>query len=96
MPGYVVGGKSGTAKKISGRGGYTQNSYRSFFAGIAPLSDPQISVVIVVDEPDPAISYYGGRVAAPLFANVASGALRLLNIVPDDLPNTANTAKGQH
>ena len=96
VPGYVVGGKSGTAKKISGRGGYTQNSYRAFFAGIAPLSDPQISVVIVVDEPDPTISYYGGRVAAPLFANVVSGALRLLNIVPDDLPNTASTTKGQH
>ena len=96
VPGYIVGGKSGTAKKTSGTGGYTQNSYRSFFAGIAPLSEPRIAVSIVVDEPDPNISYFGGRVAAPLFANVASGSLRLLNVIPDDLPTTASLAKGRN
>lgn len=99
VPGYHVGGKSGTAKKISGTGGYTQDAYRSFFAGIAPLSNPRIAIVVVVDEPSEG-GYYGGLVAAPVFGKVAARALRLLNVAPDNLPppvplQTAEAAKGK-
>lgn len=92
VQGYLVGGKSGTAKKTSGTGGYTQASYRSLFAGVAPLSNPQIATVIVIDEPTEG-GYYGGLVAAPVYSGVMSGALRLLNITPDNIPAPAlNTA----
>ncbi|MES2820629.1 MAG: penicillin-binding protein 2 [Pseudomonadota bacterium] len=91
VPGYHVGGKSGTAKKTSGTGGYTQASYRSFFAGVAPISNPRIAIVIVIDEPGKG-GYYGGLVAAPVFGKVAAGALRLLNVAPDNLPPAAPPA----
>ncbi|MBD3876516.1 MULTISPECIES: peptidoglycan D,D-transpeptidase FtsI family protein [Stutzerimonas stutzeri subgroup] len=99
VPGYHVGGKSGTAKKISGTGGYTKDAYRSFFAGVAPLSNPRIAAVIVVDEPSKG-QYYGGLVAAPVFGKVMARALRLMNVAPDNLPppaelQTAETAKGK-
>ncbi len=88
VPGYHVGGKSGTAKKVSGTGGYTKDAYRSFFAGVAPLSNPRIAVVVVVDEPSEG-GYYGGLVAAPVFGKVTARALRLLNVAPDNLPPPA-------
>ncbi|WP_312168913.1 peptidoglycan D,D-transpeptidase FtsI family protein [Stutzerimonas kunmingensis] len=99
VPGYHVGGKSGTAKKISGTGGYTKDAYRSFFAGVAPLSNPRIATVIVVDEPSKG-QYYGGLVAAPVFGKVMARALRLMNVAPDNLPppaelQTAEAAKGK-
>ncbi|MBA1187226.1 peptidoglycan D,D-transpeptidase FtsI family protein [Stutzerimonas nitrititolerans] len=89
VPGYHVGGKSGTAKKVSGTGGYTKDAYRSFFAGVAPLSNPRIAVVVVVDEPSEG-GYYGGLVAAPVFGKVMARALRLLNVAPDNLPPPAS------
>lgn len=85
VPGYHVAGKSGTAKKVSGTGGYTKDAYRSFFAGVAPVSNPRIAVVVVVDEPSEG-GYYGGLVAAPVFGKVAARALRLMNVAPDNLP----------
>jgi len=99
VPGYHVGGKSGTAKKISGTGGYTKDAYRSFFAGVAPLSNPRIAAVIVVDEPSKG-QYYGGLVAAPVFGKVMARALRLMNVAPDNLPppaelQTVEAAKGK-
>ncbi|RRV50032.1 peptidoglycan D,D-transpeptidase FtsI family protein [Stutzerimonas stutzeri] len=99
VPGYHVGGKSGTAKKISGTGGYTTDAYRSFFAGVAPLSNPRIAAVVVVDEPSKG-QYYGGLVAAPVFGKVMARALRLMNVAPDNLPppaelQTAEAAKGK-
>ena len=99
VPGYQVGGKSGTAKKISGTGGYTKDAYRSFFAGVAPLSNPRIAAVVVVDEPSKG-QYYGGLVAAPVFGKVMARALRLMNVAPDNLPppvelKTAEAAKGK-
>ena len=81
VEGYRVGGKSGTAKKITGSGGYTEDRYRSFFAGIAPLEDPQLVVVVFIDEPSGEF-YYGGDVAAPVFSKVISESLRLLAIPP--------------
>jgi len=99
VPGYHVGGKSGTAKKISGTGGYTKDAYRSFFAGVAPLSNPRIAAVVVVDEPSKG-QYYGGLVAAPVFGKVMARALRLMNVAPDNLPppaelQTAETSEGK-
>lgn len=88
VPGYHVGGKSGTAKKTSGTGGYTQSAYRAFFAGVAPVSNPRIAIVVVVDEPSEG-GYFGGLVAAPVFGKVAARALRLMNVAPDNLPPPA-------
>lgn len=99
VPGYHIGGKSGTAKKVAAAGGYTKDAYRSFFAGVAPLSNPRIAVVVVVDEPSEG-GYYGGLVAAPVFGKVTARALRLLNVAPDNLPppaplQTAEAASGK-
>ncbi|MCK9535243.1 MAG: penicillin-binding protein 2 [Pseudomonas sp.] len=85
VPGYHVGGKSGTAKKLATGGGYTQSSYRSLFAGVGPVDNPRVAAVVVIDEPSKG-GYYGGLVAAPVFARVMAGALRMLNVRPDNLP----------
>lgn len=83
IPGYRVAGKTGTIHK-SQAGGYSSDRYVSVFAGVAPASDPRLVMVVVVNEPR-AGKYYGGLVAAPIFSKVIGGALRLLNIAPDDL-----------
>ncbi|MBM3111517.1 MULTISPECIES: peptidoglycan D,D-transpeptidase FtsI family protein [Pseudomonas] len=86
VPFYHVGGKSGTARKATiGSKGYTENSYRSLFAGFGPMSDPRYAVVVVIDEPSKG-GYFGGLVSAPVFSKVMSGTLRLMNIPPDNLP----------
>jgi cell division protein FtsI (penicillin-binding protein 3) len=82
VPGFRVAGKTGTVKK-SGARGYTSSLYMSVFAGVAPASKPRLAMVIMIDEPS-AGEYYGGVVAAPVFSGVMEGALRLLNIAPDD------------
>jgi cell division protein FtsI (penicillin-binding protein 3) len=84
VPGYEVAGKTGTVHK-STAGGYAEDRYQSLFAGMAPASDPKLVMVVVIDEPE-GNDYYGGLVAAPVFARVMQGALRILNIPPDDLP----------
>lgn len=81
---YQVAGKTGTVKKAIS-GGYADDRYLALFAGIIPASDPRLAMVIMVDEPT-AGKYYGGLVAAPVFSEVMTGAMRLLNIPPDDLP----------
>lgn len=85
VPGYLVAGKTGTVRK-STRGGYAEDRYLSLFAGMAPSSDPDLVMVVVIDEPQ-GEEYYGGQVAAPVFSKVMKGALRILNIPPDDLPS---------
>ncbi len=79
--GYRVGGKTGTAHKVEGKG-YAGNKYRGFFVGMAPMSAPRIVVAVMVDEPS-AGGYYGGIVAAPAFANIVAGTLRSMNVLPD-------------
>ncbi|MDT0500176.1 MULTISPECIES: penicillin-binding transpeptidase domain-containing protein [unclassified Halomonas] len=81
VPGYRVAGKTGTVRK-TGAGGYQENAYRGFFVGIAPVSDPRIVTVVMIDHPR-GDSYYGGAVAAPVFSRVAGSALRLLDVPPD-------------
>ena len=80
IPGYRVGGKTGTSRKAIA-GGYGSD-YVGVFAGMAPISNPRLAMVVIMNEPQ-GDKYYGGDVAAPVFAEVMSGALQLLNIRPD-------------
>lgn len=84
IAGYRVAGKTGTARK-STAGGYSDNRYVAVFAGFAPLDQPRLAAVVIVDEPQ-GEEYYGGQVAAPIFSAVVGGALRLLNVKPDGVP----------
>ena len=84
VEGYRVAGKTGTVHKTA-VGGYSEDRYLSLFAGMAPASNPRLIAVVIIDEPK-GDQYYGGLVAAPVFANVMAGALRLLDVPPDDLP----------
>ncbi len=82
VAGYRVGGKTGTAHKSMGKGGYASNKYYGFFVGVAPISNPRIVVAVVIDEPT-AGSHYGGDVAAPVFSTISGSALRNLGVAPD-------------
>jgi len=79
IEGYPVAGKTGTARKAVA-GGYGED-YVAIFAGVAPVHNPELAIVVVVNEPK-GDRYYGGDVAAPVFATVMSGALQMLNIEP--------------
>ncbi|MBZ0132302.1 MAG: penicillin-binding protein 2 [Rhodocyclaceae bacterium] len=80
IPGYRVAGKTGTAHKLEG-GAYAER-YVSAFVGFAPASNPRLVVAVMIDEPS-AGKYYGGEVAAPVFAQVMAGSLRTLGVPPD-------------
>jgi len=81
--GWRVAGKTGTAHKQE-NGGYAPDKYLASFVGFAPASAPRLVVAVMIDEPS-AGQHYGGAVAAPVFAQVMQGALRLLG-VPHDAP----------
>lgn len=81
VPGYRVAGKTGTVHKSTAQG-YAEDRYVSVFAGMAPAANPRFVMVVMIDDPG-AGEHYGGRVAAPVFAKVAAGALRILNVKPD-------------
>lgn len=81
VPGFRVAGKTGTAQ-IAGKNGYEKNRHIASFVGIAPVSDPRLVVAVVIHEPTQK-GYYAATVAAPLFAQVMSGALRILDVTPD-------------
>ncbi|WP_233864737.1 peptidoglycan D,D-transpeptidase FtsI family protein [Paraburkholderia adhaesiva] len=81
VPGYRVGGKSGTAYKHVGRG-YDKSKYRASFVGMAPMPNPRIVVAISVDEPT-AGSHFGGQVSGPVFSSIVGDTLRSLNVPPD-------------
>jgi len=95
--GWRVGGKTGTAHKQE-NGGYAAHKYVSSFVGFAPVSEPRLVIAVMLDEPS-AGQYYGGQVAAPVFAQVMQGALRLLGapydapLVPIELPGEGDEAK---
>lgn len=89
VPFYKVAGKTGTVHVV-GEFGYEENIHNSLFVGLIPASDPKLVVVVIVYEPKGS-EHYGGQVAAPVFSRVASGAMRLLNIAPDDVPETQAT-----
>jgi cell division protein FtsI (penicillin-binding protein 3) len=80
VPGYRVGGKTGTALKVVG--GKYVNKYVASFVGIAPMSNPRIVVAVMVDEPVVG-GHFGGEIAAPVFAAVTANTLRAMNVAPD-------------
>jgi cell division protein FtsI (penicillin-binding protein 3) len=79
--GYSVGGKTGTAHKVEGKG-YASKKYRGFFVGIAPIDNPRIVVAVMVDEPTNGV-YFGGDVAAPVFSQTVQQTLRMMGVQPD-------------
>jgi cell division protein FtsI (penicillin-binding protein 3) len=94
--GYRVSGKTGTAFK-SIAGGYSTDRIMAVFAGLVPASHPKLATVVVIDEPsrdvgEVGILAQGGTVAAPVFARIMSGALRLMDVPPDDLQNVPAAA----
>jgi cell division protein FtsI (penicillin-binding protein 3) len=82
VPGYRVGGKTGTAYKIEG--GVYAKKYVASFVGLAPISEPRLIVAVMIDEPSNG-AHYGGDVAGPAFSQIMGGALRTLG-VPQDAP----------
>ena len=83
VPGYRVGGKTGTVHKV-GPGGYEKHKYVALFAGIAPADDPRIVTVVVINDPK-GDRYGGGAVAAPVFSEMTGDVLRILNIPPTEI-----------
>ncbi|MCU7555524.1 penicillin-binding transpeptidase domain-containing protein [Alteromonas sp. ASW11-19] len=81
VPGYRVAGKTGTSRKAVA-GGYGEE-YVNIFAGVAPVSDPQLVTVVLINEPGGDL-YHAGDTAAPVFSAIMQGALQMLNIAPDD------------
>lgn len=81
VPNYSVAGKTGTVHKFIA-GGYADERYLSIFSGMAPADEPQVVMVVMIDEPRNG-EHFGGAVAAPVFSTVMAGAMRLLDIAPD-------------
>ncbi|WP_417345017.1 penicillin-binding transpeptidase domain-containing protein [Ferrimonas sp.] len=79
IDGYTVAGKTGTSRKAIA-GGYGDD-FVTFFAGLAPAERPRLAISVVINDPK-GEDYYGGTVAAPVFAKVMSGALQMLNVAP--------------
>lgn len=96
---YRIAGKTGTSHKASASG-YAAARYVSSFAGFGPVSNPRLVCVVVINDPT-GDEYYGGLVAAPLFSEVMTGAMRILNVPPDDYPTmlvnagNSSSAEGQ-
>jgi cell division protein FtsI (penicillin-binding protein 3) len=80
---FRVAGKTGTTQK-AGVGGYDDERHGAIFGGFVPATDPRLVVVVMIDEPQGA-AYHGGDIAAPVFANIVTGALRVLAVPPDAL-----------
>jgi cell division protein FtsI (penicillin-binding protein 3) len=90
---FHVAGKTGTTRK-AGIGGYDADRHGAIFAGFAPATDPRLVVVVMIDEPQSA-AYHGGDIAAPVFSNIVTGALRVLAVPPDALPAPPLTVVAQ-
>lgn len=84
IPGYQVSGKTGTTHLVE-KYGYAKHRYNSLFVGIAPATHPRLVVVVFLNDPKGKY-FYGGDTAAPVFSRIMGGALRLLNVPPDNLP----------
>ncbi len=81
--GYHVAGKTGTARILIN--GVYSRRYNAFFAGLVPVDNPRFAMAVVLKDPDPSTGYTGGLVSAPVFKNVMEGALRLMDVPPDDI-----------
>jgi len=91
LDGYTACGKTGTAQKIGKDGTYAKGRYVATFAGFAPVEDPRLAILVVIDEPRG--DYYGGTVAAPVFREVAQSALGYLNVRPSGLSPKLTVSK---
>jgi len=84
VEGYTVAGKTGTAQKISPRGGYLDGRYIVSFAGFLPADKPKLMGLVIVDDaPIGSSANYGGLIAAPVFSKIASRAVRYLDLPPE-------------
>jgi cell division protein FtsI (penicillin-binding protein 3) len=83
IPSYQVAGKTGTAWFYNVGGGYDNENYNAYFAGFVPARNPRIVAVISIHQPQ-GDETGGGTVAAPAFAKIAAGAMRILNVPPDN------------
>jgi cell division protein FtsI (penicillin-binding protein 3) len=92
LDGFDVCGKTGTAQKIDENGRYAKNKYVSSFVGFAPAQQPELAVVVIVDEPQGI--HYGGIVAAPAFKNIIKESLSYLNILPDNGMKKLRVSRG--
>lgn len=92
VEGYRVAGKTGTVKKATA-GGYS-NKHLSVFVGMIPAQHPRLVMAIMIDDPS-GKDYYGGVVAAPVFAPVMTAAMRILNVPPDEIPLEQQLTKPQ-
>ena len=92
IKGYTVGGKTGTLHKTNRAGGYHKSRYMSAFAGFAPIEQPRLVTVVVIDEPSVG-GYFGGIVAAPVFSEVTGTSLRLMQVTPDQMKTNGSLVK---
>jgi cell division protein FtsI (penicillin-binding protein 3) len=95
VPGFDIGGKTGTVHKV-GASGYLDDQYIALFVGVAPVSAPRYVTAVVVDQPK-GDNYGGGAAAAPIYAKITEGVLRLRNAVPTLMPeeHVASLGGGQ-
>ncbi|TDG15084.1 penicillin-binding protein 2 [Seongchinamella unica] len=92
VDGFNVAGKTGTVRKV-GPGGYIEDSHVALFAGLAPVNNPRVVTVVVINDPK-GEDYGGGAVAAPVFSTVTRGALRLLGATPSEFPEEVAASAG--
>ena len=93
IPGYGVFGKTGTAKKRDPHGpGYSDRLYVGSFIGGVPLENPRIVAMVLIDEPQKSIGYYGGTVAGPAVREILARSLGYLNVPPDDQRRIASSS----
>ena len=92
LDGYTAAGKTGTAQKIDPRTrAYSQTKFIGSFVGFAPVENPAVVIIVVIDEP--VGGYHGGDVAAPVFREIAEQILPALGVTPDTEPK-ASTQPG--
>ncbi len=93
LDGYTAAGKTGTAQKIDpATRAYSKTKYVASFAGFAPIDNPAVVIIVVIDEP--VGSYYGGTVAAPVFRAIAESVLPYLDVAPDTEFNSPASGGG--
>lgn len=81
IPGIRVAGKTGTSQKVDPKGGYSHSNFMATFVGFAPVDNPRLAMIVVLDDPKPL--YYGGTVAAPVFKDVIEKSLLYMGVVPE-------------
>lgn len=93
LEGFRIAGKTGTAQKV-GEGGYMPGKYIASFAGFTPADNPQIVMLVIIDEP--VGLYYGGQIAAPAFSAAMKDILQYLKVMPRITKDIANETQESH